>query len=250
MIFYFSATGNSKQIANDLTHLLEGEELCSITEYDTKVPITASTIGFVFPTYFWGIPTCIEKFIHSLNIVGNPYIYAIATCGGSHGVSLHQIDQLLKHKGLMLSSGFYIIMPENYIISYNVTGEDQQKKQFANAQSQLNHITKYIKERKSNKLKRGRYIIDGLIGTQVNIHYRKLFPTMDKGFIVNDRCIGCGLCSQVCQFDNIQLINKRPTWGHHCEFCLACIHHCKAHAIDWKNKTQKRTRYLNPNIKC
>lgn len=249
MIFYFSATGNSKQIASDLAHIIEAEELCNITDYSHTSPITASSIGFVFPTYFWGIPTCIEKFIESLNIVGDPYIYAIATCGGTHGVALHQIDHLLKNKGFHLSAGFYIVMPENYIISYNVTSEAQQQKQFAHAKTQIQHIATHIKAKKPHRLKRGRYVIDGLIGNPVNKYFRHTFPSKDKGFTVNDRCIGCGLCAQSCQFNNISLVNKHPTWQHHCEFCLACIHHCPTQAINWKNKTQKRSRYLNPNLK-
>jgi len=250
MIFYFSATGNSKQIASELAALLNDNDFYSITDYDIATPIKATSIGFVFPTYFWGVPTCIENFIRSLNIVGNPYIYAIATCGGTHGVALHQVNHFLKDKELNLSAGFYIVMPENYIVSYNVTSEDQQKKQFVNAKEQVKCIAEYVNAKKPNHLKRGRYVIDGLIGKPVNKLYRKSFPTKDKGFVVNDRCIGCGLCQKSCQFNNVTLVNDRPIWKHHCEFCLACIHHCPTHAIDWKNKTQKRARYLNPNIKC
>lgn len=248
MIFYFSGTGNSKQIAKDLAHTIGSEDIANLAAYPTEQPITAKRIGFVFPTYFWGIPNIIEAFISQLTIVGTPYIYAVATCGEVPGASLLQVSHLLQAKGLKLDAGFYIVMPENYILAFNVPSTKTQDKLFNKAKQRIDAIAQYVKANKAHSLPVGRFIVDGLLGYTVNASARKAFPTKDKGFIVNDKCIGCGKCEKVCPVHNITLSNNKPSWQHHCEFCLACIHHCPTKAIDWKNKTQKRGRYLNPHL--
>lgn len=248
MIFYFSGTGNSKQIAKDLALSIGSEEIMDLAAYPTQEPITAERIGFIFPTYFWGIPNIIETFISQLTIVGDPYLYAIATCGEVPGASLFQVSHLLQTKGYHLHAGFYIVMPENYIISFNVPSSKTQEKIFAKAKKKTNEIAQYVKTNTPRPLPVGRVIIDGLLGYTVNASARKSFPTKDEGFAVNDKCISCGKCAKVCPVHNITFTNNEPSWQHHCEFCLACIHHCPTKAIDWKNKTQKRGRYLNPNL--
>ena len=70
MIFYFSATGNSKYVAKQLA-INTSDALISITEavhadkytYATKA---GESLGFVVPVYFYGIPDVVVKFIEKL----------------------------------------------------------------------------------------------------------------------------------------------------------------------------------------
>ena len=76
LIFYFSATGNSRHGAQCLqmanggilvpmdTCLLEGQHKFSVDE--------ACSVGFVFPVYFWGLPTIVAEFIAALQLDGTP----------------------------------------------------------------------------------------------------------------------------------------------------------------------------------
>ena len=58
MIFYFSGTGNSRWVANELAHKLE-DKLVSISEvfasgqYEYSLA-EGESVGFVFPTYSCG----------------------------------------------------------------------------------------------------------------------------------------------------------------------------------------------------
>ncbi|MDR2194165.1 MAG: 4Fe-4S binding protein [Treponema sp.] len=40
---------------------------------------------------------------------------------------------------------------------------------------------------------------------------------MDKKFTVNNNCTGCGICEKVCPVDNIEILNNKPQYKHHCE---------------------------------
>jgi formate hydrogenlyase subunit 6/NADH:ubiquinone oxidoreductase subunit I len=47
---------------------------------------------------------------------------------------------------------------------------------------------------------------------------------------------------------NIIIENEKPSWKHHCELCLACLHFCPVAAIQMGPKTATRGRYKNPSV--
>ena len=47
---------------------------------------------------------------------------------------------------------------------------------------------------------------------------------------------------------NITILDGKPQFGENCERCMACIQWCPKNSINFRNKTQKRKRYTNPNI--
>lgn len=111
MVFYFSGTGNSLQVAKALA---ENDDLLNIS---TTIPniFTADNIGFVFPVYCGIIPPFVEKFIEN-STFNSGYIWLVATCGGSEGKSFNHLQQLLLKKGTKLSYANHIVMPDNCII--------------------------------------------------------------------------------------------------------------------------------------
>ena len=83
MIFYFSGTGNSLQIARSVAES-QGEKLVSIAALlDKKQQCYEFTlkqneaVGFIFPIYAWNPPKMVLKFIKQLrfaNYAGN-YVF-------------------------------------------------------------------------------------------------------------------------------------------------------------------------------
>jgi ferredoxin len=53
----------------------------------------------------------------------------------------------------------------------------------------------------------------------------------DRTFRVSGACTGCGICVKVCPVQNIEMVNGKPQWLHHCENCTACFHWCPTQAI-------------------
>jgi ferredoxin len=248
VVFYFSGTGNSYQVAKDLSGKLADCEVANIADISDSDYNDVDRVGIVFPTYFWGIPNIVKKFLGDLKVSKGTYIYAIATCGGTPGASLDQIDDILKRQDRHLSAGFYVIMPDNYILIYDADLPEKQEEKFKKEKEKLEYIAKVVKVKEQIRFEHSKLFIDHLIGKQLNQLIVKKYPTKDKEFVVSDTCIGCGRCQKACSVKNIKLVEGKPEWQHHCEFCMGCLQSCPKSAINWKNKTQKRKRYYNPNV--
>ncbi|MBW6411604.1 EFR1 family ferrodoxin [Clostridium weizhouense] len=245
-IYYFTGTGNSLQIANDLSAKISECKIHKISEY-TGEKIDGSTLGIVFPVYNWGLPLIICDFLKKLYVSNETYIYAIANYGGLPGKALDQCQDILKDNGLKLSAGFLINMPGNYILGYGAKSEKVQEKLFAKEANKIIYISEYVNGKKEYKIEKSHAIIDRLC---CNYFYKYIneFHEADKYYTVDDNCIGCGLCARRCPVNNITMIDGKPSWNHHCELCVACIQSCPKKAIDYKGKTKERKQYLNPNV--
>jgi len=76
----------------------------------------------------------------------------------------------------------------------------------------------------------------------------------DRKFYLNDNCISCGTCEEVCPMNNIVIEDNKPKWLHMCESCQACVHFCPQNAIEvmgMRNKkgiTEGKKRITHPDI--
>jgi len=246
IIFYFSGTGNSLQVAKGLAKEMQNCEIVSMgssKQHDLQEGY--ETIGFVYPTYFRGEPLKVREFITKLNLKNNAdsYYYAITTCGRYDGNALVHIKNLLKRKNVTLHYAKMLDMFSNYVVAYDM--RDTAVEETKQSEKDLVPIIQSIKNKETNELP--------ITEPFQEIAYRvlsKLAPNMDKNYNVSDACIGCGICKEVCPVGNIGLgEDNRPYFKHHCEQCVACIQYCPKQAINYKNKTQNRKRYTNPSIK-
>lgn len=253
MIFYFSGTGNSLYAAKQIAAHNQ-EPLISIAaavnggacKYRLR---DEETIGFVFPTHSWGPPRIVLDFIEKLELEGyeGHYMFGVATCGGNIGNTMDVVNQHLKRKGMQLSSGFSVVMPNNYIMMGNVDAEDRQEAKLSAAENVLEGIREAVRQRQRGvfQVKKGfpAWLLTGVI-----------YPLFAKNgiqpekFHADDRCSGCGTCAKVCNCSNIA-VNGKPQWGQNCTLCLACLHYCPSHAVQYGKSTVKKGRYTNRKIK-
>lgn len=246
-IYYFTGTGNSLQIANDLSAELGECKIHKITEFSGE-KIVENTLGIIFPVYNWGLPLIICDFLSKLDVSDDTFIYAIANYGGLPGKALDQCKDILKENGLILSAGFLINMPGNYILGYGAKNKEIQDKLFAKERKKIIYISDCVKSKKECRIEKSHTVIDRVFSNYFYKHINE-FHEADQYYTVDDNCTGCGLCAKRCPVNNITMIDDKPNWNHHCELCVACIQSCPNKAIDYKGKTKKREQYLNPNVK-
>jgi ferredoxin/flavodoxin len=245
IIFYFTGTGNSLKVAKDIANEIGNCKIISMgktRQYNLSEKY--DSIGFIYPTYYRGLPKKVNEFISDLNFKQNEnaYYYAVATCGGRAGNALSQINDLLLTKhNVKLNYGQELQMFANYIIMYNMSKEVNEIKKESN--EKLVPIMTAIKNKENNSIKKSKKVYYLFYNAWV-----KNVSTMDKNYNVNDNCTGCGICGKVCPVGNIEIVNNKPQFNNNCEQCLACIQYCPQKAINYKHATQNRRRYTHPDI--
>lgn len=247
-IYYFSGTGNSLNIARDLSEKLSTCELVPIAKANQQDIIESSTekVGFIFPLYWWGLPEIVRDFVKKIDLSKTDYIFAVITRGVStFGGGLHQLKSILKKKSKNLDAGFLITMPDNYIPLSDMISEKKQDILFEKAQKKVEMISEIIL---ANKKKLEKEIFHFLRPISNRIFIKRV-NHFDKKFNIDDKCNSCGICVKVCPVNNINLHDGYPQWLHKCQSCLACIHFCPQESIQYGEKTIDRTRYHHPKIK-
>ena len=261
MIFYFSGTGNTKWVAQQLA-TATGDSLYFIPDelkkdtlhYELKED---ERLGFCFPTHGWQPPHIVREFIrravfqHSApasddQLQPSTYCYAVTTCGDNMGEAMTILNKELALHGLEAETQFSVIMPESYVclpFMYTDTPEREREKK-EKAKQDLHLFINKVKERQRcySRLTKGLtpWTFIHVIGAYFN-----RFMITDRKFTVDvNACIHCGRCAKECPVGNIVFADI-PLWkrGGDCTCCLSCYHHCPVHAINYGSITRKRGQY-------
>lgn len=235
MIFYFSGTGNSKWVAEEIAKGL-GDIAYDITKLKVVENIKKEkNIGLVFPVYAWGVPEAMIKFAKKIPKT-EAFTFGVCTCGEDAGLSMKKLSKIYH-----LDSSYSLAMPNNYLIGSELEDEETVREKIK--------FSKVKVERIIADIGLGRKVYDvhegskaGLKSSFVNKGFNQ-FARSTKSFSVNENCIGCGLCEQNCPAKTIKLVDNKPTWGKKCYQCLKCINLCPKEAIQYGKNTENRKRY-------
>ena len=251
MVFYFSGTGNTKWVAQQLASAT-GESLRNIADelrqnacqYALKA---GERLGFCFPTHGWQPPHIVREFIRrsSFSVPHSAFVYAVTTCGDNMGEAMSILNKELAGKGLAAQTQFSVIMPESYVclpFMYTDSAEREAEK-ISQARQQLEHIINVVCERRRGIVELEKGAIPRLYSYVIGGYFNKHMITDSKFMVDENVCTHCGKCAKICPVSNIT--GTPPKWLHNeqCTCCLACYHHCPVHAINYGNITRKRGQY-------
>ena len=247
MIFYFTATGNSKFIAERLA-AQTGHQIANIAEsvradrYSYKLA-DSEAIGFVVPVYFYGIPIIVEEFLRKLDVPQEHYTYAILNCGGTTADAGRYIRRLFP-----IDAEFGIVMVDNYVPMYKTASDEEKQARLDKAELAIDEISRRVKDRSPGVFNDCKGPLPRLVSHSAYPLYKYGRKT-DK-FSVNEGCTGCGLCEKICPRQAITLENGCPVWTvPQCETCLGCLHRCPVAAINYGKKSVGHGRYVNPRVR-
>lgn len=253
MIFYFSATGNSKYVAERIAaatddHVVFLRDVIRSRCYQFDVS-QEKRIGFVTPTYYYGLPSILNFFLEKLHLTGytDQYVYIVLTCGGSTGDAAGQLGKLLKKKGITLSAQFGVPMVDNYIPLSRIVDRETIEQKLDEAEEYIDEARRAIRAKGIGDYNRCQGAAPGAktaTAYPVYAHGRSTKP-----FVVTEACISCGLCQEICPCGAITLTEGRPAWTKpQCVRCLGCLHRCPVEAIHWKKGSEAQGRYYNPRV--
>ena len=240
MIYYFSATGNSRHAAKVIAQKL-GDTAADIVEVMKSGNFGSAEddyTGFVFPVYFWGLPEIIKRFTSMPEVKKTlgKYVFAVITCGANTG----NADKMFsKSLGRRLDYSYSLRMPDNYVIMYDPCAKEKAQKFLRHAHKELDSVCADLRERKKS---RGGSTQGGIKSAFVYMLYNPFRKT--KKFYADEKCISCGLCEKVCPDNVIKIEGGKPVWTKNkCQHCTACINRCPKAAIQYGKGTKERRRY-------
>lgn len=239
MIFYFSGTGNSKWIAQEIAKATNDTAYDIISLCDVPDIKDHPFVGLIFPIYAWGAAEPMLNFARKLPAT-KAFTYGICTCGADAGLAMKKLSKIFN-----LDSSYSVMMPSNYIVGDNLESEEVICTKIENAKIVISTITSEILERtKSYKVHEGSL---AFVKSNLATFGFNKFARTTKPFFVSNGCIGCGMCVKECPAKTIELQNNKPVWNETCYQCLRCINNCPAKAIQYGSKTLARGRYKLKN---
>ena len=245
MILYFSATGNSHDVANRIAEALKTQ---AVSILDANQETLADVHGVVCPTYAWGLPCIMEDFLATHSVSKHEGgIFFVATYGTTPGQIAFWADRALrKGSGLSFDVFYSVKMPDTWTPIFDLSDKQKVQAKLDKAQMQVEDIISRLRQgARGNHMKDSLPAVTRLVHHPYYDHMRKT-----SNFHVGQACVGCGLCARRCPAQVIQMRDKRPVWtAERCVMCLSCLHHCPKFAIQYGNKTKAHGQYTNPNVK-
>ena len=143
MIFYFTATGNSRLVASELAHLLQ-QEAYDLTAVLPDTFHHNETVGIVCPVHAWGVPSIMPALLQKicLPLQRADYIYVILCCGDDIGYADNHIRKMLASIDVVPDALFSVCMPNTYVAlpGFDVDTLSQQQHKLENARKRIENI--------------------------------------------------------------------------------------------------------------
>lgn len=248
MIFYFSATGNSKYVAGRIAAAV-GDTTVSIADCckggDFSFDEAGEMLGLVSPTYAWGLPVLVREFLQKLTVRSRPdYLWFAATYGTTPGQAGRFAEDILRERGLSVSAKFSVKMPDTWTPIFDLSDKARAARINAAAEPQIDRIISAIQSRTCGDFMENKAPL--LLARAVHgLEYDAMRQT--SHFHVEESCIGCGLCARRCPVSAIEIREKKPVWvKERCVMCLGCLHHCPRFAIQYGKRTKRHGQYTHP----
>lgn len=250
MIYYYSATGNTRYAARFMAEMLNTEALNILElEIGYRLKEGDDPIGFMFPIYCWGVPPVAAAFFAEVfpQLTEDRYVWSACTCGDEAGTAMSGFDKRLrKARGRGADALWSVIMPNTYVLlpGFDVDKPEVEETKLREAPARLERIAASVEARESG-------IFDVQQGSFPSLR-SAIFPLFERWGVFPGKwkasadCIGCGKCANICPARNIVMEKSRPRWSSRCFSCCACFHCCPVKAISYGDFTKGKSQYLCP----
>jgi len=237
-VIFFSPTGTTKKIANEIISALDVGEITYIdlTDQRTRTKstlISSDIVIFGSPVYEEYIPEFIIDSVKKMKFNKQPAI-AFSVYGNiGYGVSLKQIFSEFEELGLSIYSLGAFIGEHSFstdrspLAKGHPTSDDlQEAKNFA-----LQFVERMKNDNKIKKID-----VPGSLLIMARLLPKNSAKIFTKVPSINSNCNGCGICVQKCPMgaiDENMIINNEK-----CIRCFSCVKHCKQNArkIEYRKK--------------
>ncbi|MFH0735899.1 MAG: EFR1 family ferrodoxin [bacterium] len=248
IIYYFSGTGNSQNVALWISNIAAEFkipcEILNISQTERRnlnSPILKSLIIFISPVHGFNYPPIMTNFIFHFPKGSNNIVLMNTRAGmlignfitpGLSGITFYLAAIVLKIKGYKLKGMFPVDLPSNWISVHPGLNERTVKYLHKKNKEKVEIFAKTILSGKTvfSCLKE---IIQDLLVSPISVLYYfigRFF--LSKTYYASGDCNNCGLCIKNCPVKAIKIVDKRPYWTFNCESCMKCMSNCPHKAIE------------------
>ncbi len=254
MIFYFSGTGNSLYIAKKIQEKLGGDlisikDIYKMGKFEYN-PSSDEKVGIVYPVYFYTSAPIIKDFLSKIKLNNKDSVFLVANCGKTTGNANEILEKTLNKNNLKVDSKFSITMPDNYILlpTNTIKTKTEITKMLNESDKVIEDIINKIENNAVGDFNNHKGKLPGLLSPLTSFLYESSCKTK-KFNIISDDCIGCSQCANICPSEAIVMKKCKPVWiKPKCFQCLACMHRCPQHCINYGDSTKNCGRYVNPRV--
>jgi len=247
VIFYFSGTGNSKQIALWFSEFAFKKGIdCKVIDISkcdiSNIPILIddALILIISPTHGFNFPKITLDFIRHFP-KGNNNVVLINTRAGMKigkfvtpgltGIALLVSSLILKTKGYKIAGQIPFDMPSNWLSIHPSLNKKTIKYLHKINYSRVEKHANKIFSSQSDFLAYRDLTQDILISPIAIGYYLIGRFAFAKSFYASTECDYCGLCKKQCPVQAIKNIDSRSFWTFKCESCMRCMNNCHKRAI-------------------
>lgn len=241
IIYYFSATSNTKKVTKMLTEHLQDRDVhvTMLSIEDIKKPIefeetnSCDLLGLAYPIYGLSTPSIMYEFIKLLPEKFSGKVFLLQTAGDF--ITMNQsasrpFIKRLREKGYDVFYDRIVAMGSNWFLNY----DDRVVKQLHKvAKLKTKHMAKELLEVKYRMQKKSAFwnVIAKCVGFMEKNVGAKYFG---KSLYANEACTNCGKCYHRCPMGNIHHTDEGIKFGKKCIWCMRCIYNCPEDAIESK----------------
>lgn len=233
-IAYFTGTGSTKKVAQTMFEEFKSQNTnCIMFDIAKKSALSIDPCDLLIilsPVHAFRLVVFTENWIKSLPPTLNSDKVAIISVSAG-GESSPNTACRTKSKKLLSKKGYRIIYEDMFLMpsNFGTASTPKEIKEMSSTlpiQSKnivkdiLSENTKILKPKFQDK------IISSLGKAE---HYgARIFGKMLKS---NDSCNSCGICTENCPVNNINLKGNKLDFGFNCIWCMKCIYSCPQRAI-------------------
>jgi ferredoxin/flavodoxin len=247
-IFQFSGTGNTWYVAHQLQKAFEEKNVsCKVMSIESiddmnKEIESADIIGLGYPIYGSDMPEIVHTFLSKVSTFYQKQAFVFCTQYMFSGDGANVGAKILRKKGFMVRQLMHFNMPNN-ITDFPVLRKLKFKNEEKLKRKLIRKTKRYIDYIILDKrLRKGELLLSLLLGLLQRVPFRQGREKFKASLKIDDTCIGCGRCVELCPSDNIKIINGKAISDIHCSLCYRCINYCPVQAIHFA----KHAKIINP----
>ncbi len=248
LLFYFSGTGNSKNVAQWMSAVASKYNIESSINNISDIDINSikpisidSLVVFVSPVHGFNYPPVMLRFIARFPKGKNNVVLMDTRAGmligkynlpGLSGAAFLFSSLLLLNKGYSIAGMKSVDLPSNWMSLHPGLNERTIRILHEKHKAQVIDFGEKILSGKRIYVPFHEFIIDTIVAP-ISIGYyfigRFLFA---KTFYASGDCNNCDICVKNCPVKAIVKINNRPFWTFKCESCMRCMSNCPKRSIE------------------